>query len=258
MHRLKGTGNRTTQKIKYEPQGCRLVPFGSWKNDKMLIGDYAHWHFDWGPGLMVGIRRGPAVLYDGGDGGALAAVSKGPASGYFRAMPMPFRLAFATLDDTPRLARLVNSAYRGDTSRQGWTTEAHLLDGQRIDEEGLCEMLAVPEAAMLLCLDENDELLGSFYAHPTGRQVYLGMLAVSPAHQGQGVGKFLIRAAEQYGVEHGCTVSKMTVISVRAELIAFYERLGYRLTGATEPFPTDPRYGIPRQPLALAVLEKVL
>jgi GNAT superfamily N-acetyltransferase len=173
-------------------------------------------------------------------------------------MKTPFHLATATLADAPRLTRLVNSAYRGDSSRQGWTTEAHLLGGQRIDEEGIREMLAVPEAAMLLCLDPKQELMGSFYAHPTGSKVYLGMLAVDPAGQGQGVGKFLIKAAEDYGRQHGCAVSKMTVISVRPELIAFYERQGYRQTGETEPFPTDPRYGIPKQPLTLLVLEKPL
>ncbi|OGX85640.1 GNAT family N-acetyltransferase [Hymenobacter glacialis] len=171
---------------------------------------------------------------------------------------MNFRLTTATPADAPRLTALVNSAYRGDASRQGWTTEAHLLDGQRIDEAGMREMLAVPAAAMLLCLGENDELRGSFYAHPNGNKIYLGMLAVAPTGQGQGVGKFLIRAAEEYGRQHGCTTSKMTVISVRPELLAYYERLGYRQTGETEPFPTDPRYGIPRQPLTLLVLEKPL
>ena len=171
---------------------------------------------------------------------------------------MPFTLTTATPADAPRLTALVNRAYRGDASRQGWTTEAHLLDGQRIDEAGICEMLAGPGAAMLLCLGENEELLGSFYAQPTGARVYLGMLAVSPEVQGRGVGKFLIEAAESYGRRHGCTVSKMTVISVRPELIAYYGRLGYRPTGATEPFPTDPRYGSPRQPLTLLVLEKPL
>ena len=173
-------------------------------------------------------------------------------------MNAPFRLATATRADAPRLTRLVNRAYRGDTSRQGWTTEANLLDGQRIDEAGVSEMLAVPEATMLLCLGPNDELLGSFYVHPTGDKLYLAMLAVNPDGQARGVGKFLLNAAEEYGLQHGCTVSKMTVISVRSELIAFYERLGYRQTGETEPFPTDPRYGIPKQPLTLLVLEKML
>lgn len=169
-----------------------------------------------------------------------------------------FSLATATAADAARLTRLVNSAYRGESSRQGWTTEAHLLDGQRIDEDGLREMLATPGAAMLLCQGPNEELLGSFYAHAAGSKLSLAMLAVAPTGQGQGVGKWLLRAAEACGRQHGCTVSKMTVISVRLELIAFYERQGYCQTGATEPFPTDPRYGIPKQPLTLLVLEKPL
>ena len=168
------------------------------------------------------------------------------------------KLATATPADSARLTRHVNAAYRGETARQGWTTESDLLDGQRIDEAGVAEMLALPGAAMLLALDANGELLGSFHAQLKGDVVYLGMLAVTPMRQTQGVGKFLLEAAEDYGRQHGCTVSKMTVISVRAELIAYYERRGYRLTGATEAFPTDPRYGIPKQPLLLLVLEKPL
>lgn len=168
------------------------------------------------------------------------------------------KLATATPADAPHLARHVNAAYRGETARQGWTTEADLLDGQRIDEAGVAEMLALPGAAMLLAHNEAGELLGSFHAQVKGPVVYLSMLAVNPAGQTQGVGKFLLRAAEDYGRQQGCTTSKMTVISVRAELIAYYERRGYRLNGATEPFPTDPRFGIPRQPLVLLVLEKTL
>ena len=167
-------------------------------------------------------------------------------------------LTTATPADIPRLAHLVNSAYRGDSSRQGWTTEANLLDGQRIDEAGLRDMLAEPNAAMLLGLGAENELLGSFYAHAAGGRLSLSMLAVAPAGQARGVGKFLLAAAEDYGRQHGCTLSKMTVISVRAELIAYYERRGYHLSGATEAFPTDPRYGIPKQPLTLLVLEKPL
>ena len=173
---------------------------------------------------------------------------------YFRAM----KLATATPADAARLARHVNAAYRGETARQGWTTESDLLDGQRIDEAGVADMLALPGAAMLLALNDDGELLGSFHAQVKGPVVYLGMLAVTPSLQTQGVGKFLLQAAENYGHQHGCTTSKMTVISVRAELIAYYERRGYHLNGATEPFPTDPRYGIPRQPLVLLVLEKAL
>jgi GNAT superfamily N-acetyltransferase len=173
---------------------------------------------------------------------------------YFRAM----LLATATAADAPRLTRFVNNAYRGDAARQGWTTEADLLDGQRIDEEGMLEMLARPGAAMLLCLNAAGELLGSFHVQAKDELVYLSMLAVAPAGQARGVGKFLLQAAEDYGRQHGCILSRMTVISVRTELIAYYERHDYHRTGATEPFPTDPRYGIPRQPLVLLVLEKAL
>jgi GNAT superfamily N-acetyltransferase len=167
-------------------------------------------------------------------------------------------LVLATTADASRLTHFVNAAYRGDSARQGWTTEADLLDGQRIDEEGMLEMLARPGAAMLLCQNEAGELLGSFHAQVRGELVYLSMLAVAPTGQARGVGKFLLQAAEDYGRQHGCILSRMTVISVRTELIAYYERRGYHLTGATEPFPTDPRFGIPRRPLVLLVLEKGL
>ena len=167
-------------------------------------------------------------------------------------------LTHATPADATRLTAFVNAAYRGDTARQGWTSEAHLLDGQRIDEAGLRELLAAPNAAILLCLGADGELLGSFHVQADAGRLHLAMLAVAPAAQGRGVGKFLLRAAENFGVQHGCAVSKMTVISVRPELIAYYERQGYRRTGATKPFPTDPRFGIPKQPLTLLVLEKPL
>ena len=167
-------------------------------------------------------------------------------------------LALTTPADAARLTAFVNAAYRGDPARRGWTTEADLLDGQRIDEPGMRDLLTAPDAAMLLALGPDDELLGSFYAEVKGPKLLLAMLAVRPADQNRGVGRFLLQAAEDYGRRHGCTVSKMTVISVRTELLAYYERRGYHRTGATKPFPTDPRYGIPRQPLTLLVLEKRL
>ena len=167
-------------------------------------------------------------------------------------------LTTATPADAPRLTRFVNAAYRGETARQGWTTEADLLDGQRIDEDGMRELLARPGAVVLLCPNAAGELRGIFYTQVQGALLYLSMLAVNPAGQTQGVGKFLLQAAEDYGRQHGCRLSRMTVISVRTELLAYYERRGYHLTGATEDFPTDPRNGLPRQPLVLLVLEKAL
>lgn len=173
-------------------------------------------------------------------------------------MLSPLVLATATPADAPHLTDFVNAAYRGETARQGWTTESNLLDGQRIDVAGLLDMLALPGAIFLLARNPAGELLGCFHAQAQGRRLYLSMLAVQPTGQAQGVGKVLLAAAEDYGRVHGCTTGKMTVISVRTELIAYYERRGYCLTGGTEPFPTDPRYGRPRQPLTLLVLEKAL
>ena len=173
-------------------------------------------------------------------------------------MPPAFTLATATPADAPRLTALVNCAYRGAPARQGWTAEAHLLDGPRIDEAGLLELLAAPKAALLLCLGAAGEPLGCFHARADAGRLHLALLAVAPDAQGRGVGRFLLRAAEAYGVRHGCTVSKMLVISARPELLAYYGRRGYRPTGATKPFPADPRFGTPKQPLTLLVLEKPL
>jgi ribosomal protein S18 acetylase RimI-like enzyme len=174
-------------------------------------------------------------------------------------MPTELRITPATAADIPALVTLVNSAYRGEASTQGWTTEAHLLDGQRTDAAALLDLLTVPEATILQCTTTEGQLLGSVYLHPEpDGALYLGMLSVTPTQQGQGIGKYLLEAAEAFARQKACSRIQITVISVRAELLAWYERHGYHRTGATEAFPTDTRFGIPRQPLELLVLEKEL
>ncbi|TGE21309.1 GNAT family N-acetyltransferase [Hymenobacter aquaticus] len=164
----------------------------------------------------------------------------------------------ATAADIPELVSFVNSVYRGETSRQGWTTEAHLLDGPRIDADALAEMLQAPGAVLLMGRTEAGELVGSVYLQLQAEAMYLGMLSVRPTRQGGGIGRLLLEAAHAHARELGCTRMKITVIAVRHELLAWYERQGYQRTGETVPFPTDPRFGIPRQPLTLLVLEKPL
>lgn len=151
---------------------------------------------------------------------------------------------------------LVNSAYRGETSRKGWTTEADLLDGIRTDPEALEDMMEQPGAVILKCVDNEGALQGCVFLKKTEAQLYLGMLTVSPGLQGSGIGKTLLEASEQYAREQGCHKIVMTVISVRQELIAWYERKGYRTTGEKSPFPKDPRFGIPKQELEFVVMEK--
>ena len=164
----------------------------------------------------------------------------------------------ATEYDVPTLNELVQSAYRGESSRRGWTTEADLLDGTRIDETGLKAMLTNPQATILK-YEVGGQLLGCVYLEQKGDDLYMGMLTVSPGVQAGGIGKQLMAAAEEMARSLHCRAMTMTVIPQRHELIAFYERRGYRPTGETEPFPTDdPRFGLPKQPLSFMVMEKVL
>ncbi len=164
----------------------------------------------------------------------------------------------ATDHDIPALDKLVNSAYRGDSSKKGWTTEADLLGGIRTDAEGLKKMMADPQAVILKYTNEENLLEGCVYLKQKDAKLYLGMLTVDPELQARGTGKKLLKAAEEYARQKKCGAITMTVISVRHELIAWYERHGYAKTGETEPFPTDPSFGLPKQPLEFIVMEKTL
>ncbi|GAB3880732.1 GNAT family N-acetyltransferase [Spirosoma agri] len=171
-------------------------------------------------------------------------------------------ISTATVDDIPALNQLVNSAYRGDGSRKGWTTEADLLGGARTDDEGLTIMLQNP-AATILKYEESGQLLGCVYlerkdAGMRYSDLYLGMLTVTPEAQANGIGRKLLEAAERMAAEYHCRAITMTVITVRYELIAWYQRRGYQPTGETKPFPNDPRFGFPKQPLDFIVLEKLV
>ena len=167
----------------------------------------------------------------------------------------------ATSSDLDPLHDLVHRAYRGDAARAGWTHEADLLDGQRTDREALTAMLADP-AKRILVAEDSGALVGCVEISDRGDGVaYLGMLSVDPQRQAAGLGRTLIAAAERCAAEvFGAAVMEMTVIRQRAELIAYYERRGYALTGEERPFPaTDPRFGLPRRDdLAFVVLAKPL
>ncbi|MCW5912061.1 MAG: GNAT family N-acetyltransferase [Cyclobacteriaceae bacterium] len=164
----------------------------------------------------------------------------------------------ATPADTPQLNQLVNSAYRGDSSRQGWTTEADLLDGTRIDEAAIRDLIQKP-GTVILTYREQDEILGCVELRTEKARVYLGMLSVKPNTQGKGIGKKLMQAAEDFATQNNIDAIFMTVISVRKELIDWYVRHGYRLTGERKPFVVpDVRWGIPKMELEFVVLEKNL
>ncbi|MBK3585663.1 GNAT family N-acetyltransferase [Streptomyces microflavus] len=166
----------------------------------------------------------------------------------------------ATDADAPALVALIESAYRGDSSRTGWTTEADLLEGQRTDEQGVRQVINAP-AGRLLAVEREGELIACCQLEHRGDAAYFGMFAVRPGAQGGGLGKVIIAEAERTARESwGVTEMQMTVISAREELIAWYERRGYRRTGQLTPFPYgDERFGIPqRDDLAFELLVKTI
>ncbi len=169
-------------------------------------------------------------------------------------------MKIATPFDVPELACLVNSAYRGDSARKGWTFESDLFDGIRTSEALLAEMLAKSDTNILLRRNqETQALVGSVYLEKKGDLMYLGMLTVSPEIQAKGLGKQLLAEAETLARTHGCDTIEITVISRRTELIAWYERRGYALTGETRPFPVeDTRFGLPKMALEFVVMRKEL
>ena len=166
----------------------------------------------------------------------------------------------ATEADIPRLVELVTASYRGEASRAGWTTEADLLDGPRIDAERLAADLRRPHSVVLLGERDGQTLACAHVAVEDGAG-YFGMFSVWPALQGGGLGKAMLAEAERIARdEFGQSRMRMTVIDVRDELIAWYGRRGYRRTGIHKPFPYgDERFGIPRRDdLKFEILEKDL
>lgn len=164
----------------------------------------------------------------------------------------------AQLSDIPEIENLVNNAYRGDYSRKGWTTEADLLGGIRTDSEKIGELIADKNSIILVFL-QNGTIQGCVNLISENEILYLGMLTVNPILQNSGIGKKILRYVEDYAIEKNFASIEMTVISKRQELISWYERKGFQLTGEKRPFPAnDPRYGIPKTDLEFVVLHKTI
>ncbi len=168
-------------------------------------------------------------------------------------------ISTATTQDIPALTELINSAYRGEASKKGWTTEADLLKGDlRTDISTLTDLLSNPKAIILKHSLADGTIAGCVYLEQRERGLYLGMLTVSPQMQAAGIGKKLLAAAETYANENGCKNIFMNVITLRTELIKWYERHGYVQTTERVPMPENPKFGIPTQPLEFVIMEKIV
>jgi ribosomal protein S18 acetylase RimI-like enzyme len=172
-------------------------------------------------------------------------------------MMLTFRKALPA--DAERLVDFVNFAYRGETSREGWTTEADLLEGLRTNLSDIQVLISSDDALIQLAFDAT-ELVGSVCVERQGDQASIGMFAVNPRRQGHGIGKQLLQEAEHAAQQTwGVRRLVMSVITLRHELIAFYERRGYRRTGVLKPFPVNPAMWTPKVAgRQLELLEKVL
>ncbi|HRE39186.1 MAG TPA: GNAT family N-acetyltransferase [Chitinophagaceae bacterium] len=160
--------------------------------------------------------------------------------------------------DIPDLVPLINSAYRGEASKKGWTTEANLISGDiRTDKNQMEELMKTPGAVFLVYQNETGTLEGSVFLQKKENKLYLGMLSVLPELQAKGIGKKLMKEAEAYARQENCNSIYMRVISARHELIAWYEKLGYKNSGKTEPFENN-KYGTANRPIEFIIMEKMI
>lgn len=167
-------------------------------------------------------------------------------------------ITIATLEDVTSLEKLINSAYRGETSKKGWATEADLLSGKRTTLDELCEIIKNKDNTILK-YTENDQIIGSVLLTNKGNKLYLGMFAISPELQNKGIGKKLLQEAEVHALSLNLSTIIMTVITIREELIEWYKRHGYVDTGIREPFLlNDFDTIITDRHLEFMVLEKIL
>jgi N-acetylglutamate synthase-like GNAT family acetyltransferase len=167
-------------------------------------------------------------------------------------------MRMAMMSDALSISNLMNKAYRGDSARKGWTHEADLIGGIRTDEEQVKEIISSNHGSYHL-MEEEGRLMALVFLQPKGNSLYLGSLTVDPDLQANGIGRKLLEYAEEVAVDQKLGKIKMTVITNRIELIAWYERRGYINTLIKEPFPMgNPKFGEPKEFLEFFVLEKDL
>jgi len=157
-----------------------------------------------------------------------------------------YKIRIAEPKDSENVCDLVNSVYRGDNAKKGWTTEADLLEGIRIDINKVNEIIS-SENNVLLLITDQDKVIGSVHLEKKGSKCHLGMLSVDVNYQNRGIGRLLMDKSEEYAkTEFRCNKMEMKVIGQRKELIDYYLRRGYEITGEKEPFIVNSHFGAPK------------
>ena len=163
-------------------------------------------------------------------------------------------IRLAKAKDIQGIVKLINTAYR---SNLGWTHEHGIVLGDRINEAQLSELLARPDVELYV-LENDDQLVGCIGLTHFPDCFEIGSFAIDPVRQNSGYGRILLNFAEQYSREKYLSKLRMSVLNVRIELIAYYERRGYHQTGETDSYPLDADVGQPLVDLNLVILEKSL
>ncbi len=123
----------------------------------------------------------------------------------------------ATEADIGPLVTLIQSAYRGESSRTGWTTEADLLDGQRTDPEGVRDVIDSSVSRMLVA-ERDGTIVACCQLEHRGDAAYFGMFAVDPGAQGGGLGRTVLEHAERTAAQAwGVSTMQLTVITARED-----------------------------------------
>jgi GNAT superfamily N-acetyltransferase len=141
------------------------------------------------------------------------------------------RTRLATAADAAAIIPLVNAAFAVES----------FLTGTRTDQQRMAKMMQAGE--FLIAEDGEGQLLAAVYVELRGARGYFGMLAVDPARQGSGLGRRMIEAAENRCRRLGCNFMDITVLSLRAELLPFYQKFGYLETGREEFTSSRPLQG---------------
>jgi len=157
---------------------------------------------------------------------------------------MPTNLRIASESDAAEISTLVNRAYRPATHERRWTHEADLISGPRTSTAQVLSLFR-PESCILVLTVES-KIVACVHLLNGESSVYIGMLATDPTLQTQGLGKQMLMHAEQYATAHfNASAFKMSVLSSRPELLAFYQRRGYVCTGEIEDYPVAAGVGQP-------------
>lgn len=170
-----------------------------------------------------------------------------------------YQLRPAMLSDIEALTLLINRTYRPVQGQEGWTHETLWVSGERIQPQALVATLSNPYRHLLVLIDGNHPIGSVLLTSKEDGTAYVGLLTIDPVHQARGLGTRLLQDAEQYAKSQlNAYRMIMSVVDVRAELIAFYERRGYVKTGHSLPYPSEQGLGSgqPKQPLALIEMEK--